>query len=76
MKISSQLKLLTDEYEGFYSCGLTMFNNRSMNRFKTVKDTEKETVIVSDPMVGRKEYEMETFIKGYKQFYSQAVVLE
>lgn len=39
-------------------------------------DTEKETVIVSDPMVGIKEYEMETFIKRYKQFYSQAVVLE
>ena len=39
-------------------------------------DTDKETVIVSDPMVGIKEYEMETFIKRYKQFYSQAVVLE
>ncbi len=48
MKISSQLKLLNDEYEGFYSCGLTMFNNRSMNRFKTVKDTEKETVLESE----------------------------
>jgi len=39
-------------------------------------DTQKETVVVSDPMVGIKEYEMETFIKRYKQFYSQAVVLE
>ena len=39
-------------------------------------DTEKETVIVSDPMVGIKEYDMKTFIKRYKQFYSQAIVVE
>ena len=39
-------------------------------------DMRKGTVIVSDPMRGIKEYDMETFIKRYKQFYSQAVVLE
>ena len=39
-------------------------------------DTRKNTVIVSDPMRGIKEYDMTTFIKRYKQFYSQAVVIE
>ncbi len=39
-------------------------------------DTEKGVVIVQDPMRGREEYDMELFIKRYKQFYSQAVVIE
>lgn len=39
-------------------------------------DTRENTVIVSDPMRGIKEYDMTAFIKRYKQFYSQAVVIE
>ena len=39
-------------------------------------DTREKTVIVSDPMRGIKEYDMAAFIKRYKQFYSQAVVLD
>ena len=39
-------------------------------------DTEKNIVIVSDPMRGIKEYDMTAFIKRYKQFYSQAVILD
>lgn len=34
MKISSQLKVTGDEYEGFYSCGLSMINSRTMTGFK------------------------------------------
>ena len=39
-------------------------------------DTRKNTVTVSDPMRGIKEYDMDAFIKRFKQFYSQAVVLD
>ena len=42
-------------------CGYDLYNN---------------TVTVSDPMRGIKEYDLETFIKRYKQFYSQAVIIE
>ena len=39
-------------------------------------DTRKNTVIVSDPMRGIKEYDMDAFVKRFKQFYSQAVILD
>lgn len=39
-------------------------------------DTNTGKVIVSDPLSGKKEYDMELFIKRFKQFYSQAVVIE
>ena len=39
-------------------------------------DTEKHTVIVDDPMRATEEYDMTLFIKRFKQFYSQAVVVE
>lgn len=39
-------------------------------------DTLQGTVIVSDPMRGIEEYDMTTFIKRFKQFYSQAVIIE
>ena len=39
-------------------------------------DTRKNTVIVSDPMRGIKEYDMDAFVKRFRQFYSQAIVLE
>lgn len=39
-------------------------------------DTIKNKVIVSDPMRSREEYDLDTFIKRYKQFYSQAVIIE
>lgn len=37
---------------------------------------ENNIVIVSDPMRGIQEYDMDLFIKRYKQFYSQAVTIE
>lgn len=39
-------------------------------------DSSVGTVTVSDPMRGITEYDMKLFIKRYKQFYSQAIVLE
>lgn len=39
-------------------------------------DLEKGIVIVSDPMRGIQEYDMNLFIKRFKQFYSQAVTIE
>lgn len=39
-------------------------------------DTVEKKVIVSDPMRGIEEYDMDLFIKRFKQFYSQAVVIE
>lgn len=48
MKISSQLKLINDEYDGFYSCGLTMLNSGTMGRFATESDTDEKTVMKSD----------------------------
>ena len=39
-------------------------------------DTGKHTVIVDDPTRSTEEYDMTLFIKRFKQFYSQAVVIE
>ncbi|MCR5279426.1 MAG: C39 family peptidase [Lachnospiraceae bacterium] len=39
-------------------------------------DTFNGKAIVSDPMRGIKEYDLELFIKRFKQFYSQAIVIE
>lgn len=39
-------------------------------------DSNENTVIVQDPMRGTEEYDMELFIKRFKQFYSQAVIIE
>ncbi len=39
-------------------------------------DISRNIVIVSDPMKGINEYDMDLFIKRYKQFYSQAVLIE
>lgn len=39
-------------------------------------DLEKNIVIVSDPMRGIQEYDMDLFIKRFKQFYSQAITIE
>lgn len=37
---------------------------------------DSDTVVVSDPMRGIKEYDTSLFVKRFKQFYSQALVLE
>lgn len=39
-------------------------------------DTEKNVVYINDPMSSVKNYKLDLFIKRYKQFYSQAVVIE
>ncbi len=39
-------------------------------------DTNTGKVVVSDPLAGNREIEMELFVKRFKQFYSQAVVIE
>lgn len=39
-------------------------------------DMNSNNVIVSDPMYGIKEYEINGFIKRFKKFYSQAVALK
>ena len=39
MKISSQIKLLRDEYAGFYSCGLSMIDSQTMSRLQPTVDT-------------------------------------
>lgn len=39
-------------------------------------DLNKNIVYVSDPMRGIKEYDLEEFIKRFKQFYSQAIVIK
>ncbi len=36
---------------------------------------ETKTVTVSDPMRGIKEYDLDLFVKRFKQFYSQAVIV-
>lgn len=48
MKISSQAKLINDSFAGFYSCGLTMLESDTMAHFKPAKETDEETVLVSD----------------------------
>lgn len=39
-------------------------------------DMNSNVVIVSDPMYGIKEYELNLFVERFKEFYSQAVVIE
>ncbi len=43
MNISSQIKLTKDPYAGFYSCGLTMIDSGTMERFKETGRTGEET---------------------------------
>ena len=40
MKIGGEIKLLQDEYAGFYSCGLTMSGSSTMSRFSHVYEDE------------------------------------
>ena len=35
----AEVKIVGDEYAGFYSCGLTMLGNSSMRRFGKVEET-------------------------------------
>ena len=43
MNITSSCKLIGDEYDGFYSCGLTMSENGTMRGFFVVNKSEKQT---------------------------------
>ncbi len=44
----AEIKLVGDEYAGFYSCGLTMLWNSSMNRFGEPETVENETIRKSE----------------------------
>lgn len=45
MMVTGDIKLVGDEYAGFYSCGLSMQDSESIHRFQTVSETERETVM-------------------------------
>lgn len=46
MKISSSMKLIKDEYDGFYSCGLTMSENGTMRSLEVKEETADKTVFL------------------------------
>ncbi len=48
MIFNGEIKIIGDEYAGFYSCGLTMHDNSSMRRFKEVKATDSERLLESE----------------------------
>ena len=41
MKYSGQIKIVGDEYCGFYSCGLTMLDSTTMRQFAEKEETNK-----------------------------------
>jgi len=47
MKISSQIKLTKDAYAGFYSCGLTMLDSKTMDRFGLQSESLEKTIYTS-----------------------------
>ncbi len=47
MNISTQIKLTKDEYAGFYSCGLTMADSATMQRFTEKFEGDNGTVMKS-----------------------------
>ena len=48
MKSSGEIKIIGDEYAGFYSCGLTMVGNSSMRRFSWAEETDVRTCLKAD----------------------------
>lgn len=48
MKITGEYKIIGDEYNGFYSNGLTMLGNASMQRIKQTVETENKTILKSE----------------------------
>lgn len=48
MKSTGEIKIIKDEYAGFYSCGLTMAGNSSMRRFSLAEETDEKTCLKAD----------------------------
>lgn len=44
----AEIKLMGDEYTGFYSCGLSMLGNSSMRRFVKKQQTDEKLVLESE----------------------------
>jgi alpha-galactosidase len=56
---SAEIKLIGDEYAGFYSCGLTMLGSSTMRKFSSVTHSG-DTVSYNEPTGGQlviREYE-------------------
>ena len=41
IKSKAEIKLIGDEYAGFYSCGLTMLGSSTMRRFTKVNEADE-----------------------------------
>ena len=51
LKSTAEIKLMRDEYAGFYSCGLTMIGSSTMRRFiSSEEDPDKTVMKTSDGM--------------------------
>ncbi len=48
MKIAGELKIVGDSYAGGFSCGMTMENSGTMERFQVVAENDGETVYQAD----------------------------
>lgn len=48
MRSTGEIKIIKDEYAGFYSCGLTMAGNSSMRRFSLAEETDERTCLKAD----------------------------
>ncbi len=47
MKSTAEIKIVGDEYAGFYSCGLTMLGSSTMRRFDAVFEEEESVCMTS-----------------------------
>ncbi len=48
VKSTAEVKLMKDEYAGFYSCGLTMLGSSTMRRFTETEKTENTLILKSE----------------------------
>ncbi len=48
LEIGGEVKLMGDEYEGFYSCGMTMLGSPTMRRFNVLEQTAERQVMKSE----------------------------
>ena len=48
IKSKAEIKLIGDEYAGFYSCGLTMLGSSTMRRFTKVNEADELYEALSD----------------------------
>ena len=67
MKSVAEIKLIKDEYAGFYSCGLTMLGSSTMRRFTNkIEDDESITLSSDDKLILKTETKKSSYSDAFE----------